>query len=65
MLAASWRHFSEKGNAGPSGDTKWHSGGFLEMTLRGLGWTPRGLRAQTRWRLWGLGWTPRGQSGWT
>lgn len=34
------------------------------MTLRGLGWTPKGLRVQTRWTLWGLGWTPRGQSGW-
>ena len=35
------------------------------MTLRGLGWTHRGLRVQTCWTLWGLGWTPRGQSGWT
>ena len=54
-----------KGNVGPSSDTEWHSGGFSEMTLKGLGWTPRALRVQTRWTLWGLGWTPRGQSGWT
>ena len=58
MFVASWRHSSEKGNAGPSGDTEWHSGGFLE--IRGLGWIPRGLRVYTHWTLWGLGWTPRG-----
>ena len=38
------RGSSEKGNVGPSGDTEWHDGGFSEMTLRGLGSTPRGLR---------------------
>ena len=64
MFATSWRHSSKKGNAGPSGVSEWHSGGFSEMTLRGLGWIPRGLRVYTRWTLWGLGWTPRGQSGW-
>ena len=60
MFAASWRHSSKKGNAGPSGVPEWHSGGFSEMTLRGLGWILRGLRVDTRWTLWGLGWTPRG-----
>ena len=64
MFATSWRHSSEKGNARPSGIPEWHSSGFSEMTLRGLGWTPRGLRVHTCWTLWGLGWTPRGQSGW-
>ena len=59
------RGSSEKGYVGPLGDIEWHSGGYLEMTLRGLGWTPRGLRVQTRWTLSGLGWTLRGQSGWT
>lgn len=38
------RGSSKKGNVGPLGDTKWHDGGFSKMTLRGLGWTPRGLR---------------------
>jgi hypothetical protein len=36
------RDASEKGNLGPSGDTEWHNGGFLEITLKGLGWTPMG-----------------------
>ena len=54
-----------EGNVGPSGDTEWHNGGLSEMTLRGLGWTPRGLGGQTHWTLWGLGCTPRGHSGWT
>ena len=65
MFATSWRHSSEKGNAGPLGVHEWHSGGFSEMTLKGLGWIPRGLRVDTHWTLWGLGWTPRGQSWWT
>jgi hypothetical protein len=60
MFATSWRHSSEKGNVGPSGVPEWHSDGFSETTLRGLGWIPRGLRVDTRWTLWGLGWTPRG-----
>ena len=33
------------------GDTEWHSGGFSKMTLRGLGWTLRGLRGKTRGTL--------------
>ena len=37
---------SEKGKVGPSDDTEWHDDGFSEMTLRGLRWTPRGLRGQ-------------------
>ena len=45
------RGSSEKGNVGPSGDTERHDDGFSEMTLRGLGWTPRGLRWQTRGTL--------------
>ena len=65
MFGASWRHSSKKGNVGPSSVIEWHSDGFSEMNLRGLGWIPRGLKVDTRWALWELGWTPRGQSGWT
>ena len=53
MFAASWRHSSEKGNAGPSGVPEWHSSGFSEMTLRGLGWTPRGQSGWTWFLPWG------------
>jgi hypothetical protein len=37
---------SKKGNVRPLGDTKWHDDGFLEMTLRGLGGTPRGEKGR-------------------
>ena len=45
-VACRWtlRDAFEKGKVGPSGDTKWHDDGFSKMTLKGLGWTHRGLR---------------------